>query len=414
MATTGGGTAAFVSDQAVARLESGSGAAPTAVPVARRAAGSSPSLREQLFSDGYAFSFLQAVRLLEKLAPDRVPVGAAGPPAAEVVRFRAHMSLAFPASQIYEIQAATEKRPLPTLTATFLGLTGPSGVLPAHYTELLIRLHRGDHGPEQNALRDWLDLFNHRLISLFYRAWQKYRFWVPYERGAYAALDPDPFTRCLFSLVGLGTPALRNRLHVRAQPQRRAAAHDHSRAALLAAVEDLSLLHYAGLLAHRPRCAVGLEALLNDYFALPVKVCQFEGQWLKLDESNQSALEPGHNNRLGADVIAGERVWDVQGKIRLRLGPLDYESFTAFTPDRAPVRERKAFFLLVHLVRLYVGPELSFDVQLVLQAAEVPECQLTPDGPRLGWNTWAGSLPRTEDAADACFDGEDVFVLDSP
>ena len=169
--------------------------------------------------------------------------------------------------------------PVPAMKVTFLGLTGPSGVLPRHYTELLLRLQRDARGPERTALRAWLDLFNHRFIALFFRAWEKYRFYVAYERGEYEGREPDPFTRALFSLIGLGVPALRGRLRVSVNPAatpalwaelvpalrgrfrlpgaegQGAAAHER----VLARVDDLALLRYAGFLAHRPRCAVSLE-----------------------------------------------------------------------------------------------------------------------------------------------------------
>lgn len=389
--------------------------APVTVDAARLPAPAPRTLAEALFEEGYAFQFFQAVRLLEKLQPDRVPVGLDGPPHAETVRFRAHLSLAFPPSQIYEIERPTAELPLPAMTVTFLGLTGPSGVLPAHYTELLLRLRRGEKWPEQNSLRDWLDLFNHRLLSLFHRAWQKYRFLLPYERGEYARTEPDLFTRCLFSLQGLGMPSLRERLRVAIPAPPAPLDEEAPRANVLAQVDDLVLLYYGGLLAHRPRCAVSLEALLQDYFGFGVEVRQFRGQWLLLDAANQSALgNLGPNNTLGHDVVAGERVWDVQGKFRIRLGPLDYARFTEFTPDRTPVPRRKALFLLLHLVRLYGGPEFAFDVQLVLEAAAVPPCQLVAEGgigPRLGWNTWAFSQPLPADADDACFEGEELFAL---
>lgn len=364
-------------------------------------------LAARLFAEPFAFDFFQAVRILERLEADRQPVGRGGPPKAEVVRFRAHLSLAFPPSAVYDLAPPTGDLPLPVMTVAFLGLHGPSGMLPRHYTELLLRLDREARGPERTTLRDWFDLFNHRLISLFYRAWEKYRFYIPYERGEHARPDPDPFTRVLFSLVGLGTPGLRDRLVVTTpdpqgeQPPR-----------MLARIDDLALLHYAGFLAHRPRCAVALEVLLHDYFGLPVQVQQFRGQWLVLDRENQSRLGGEGNNALGVNLVAGERVWDVQSKFRVRLGPVGYTRFAEFIPDRAAVPQRKAFFLLAHLVRLYVGPELDFDVQLVLRAAEVPPCQLDSGaGRHLGWDTWLCSGPLDHDAADAVFEGEDLTVL---
>jgi type VI secretion system protein ImpH len=365
------------------------------------------TVEQWLFEEPYCFHFFQAVRLLERLAPQRRPVGRGGPPSAEVVRFRAHQALWFPPSAIFDLQGPSESLPLPAMTVAFLGLTGPSGVLPRHYTELLLRLAKEAKGPERHALRDWLDLFNHRLISLFYRAWEKYRFYIAYERGEHQRGDQiDPFTRSLFSFIGLGMPPLRNRLRiVPSTPAEKP----------LASIPDLTLLHYSGFLAHRPRCALSLEAMLQDYSRLPIRVQQFQGQWLVLDPTNQSRMGGvDANNQLGVNLVVGDRVWDVQSKIRVRMGPLRYHQFAEFLPDHSPKPERKAFFLLAHLVRLYVGAEFDFDVQLVLKAEDVPECELSPDeakGPRLGWNTWVRSEPMTKDADEAAFEGEEVYQL---
>jgi type VI secretion system protein ImpH len=366
-------------------------------------------VEQRLFAEAFGFDFFQAVRLLQRLMPHRVLVGQTGPPAAEVVRFRAMPSLTFPPSAIHEItRPATPANP-PAMTVAFLGLTGPSGVLPRHYTELIMRLERERKGEERRALRDWLDLFNHRLISLFYRAWEKYRFWVGNERTASEQEDAAMFTRALYSLIGLGTGGLSNRLRVSAVEMGR------ERERLLARVEDLTLIYYGGLLAQRKRNAQGLEALLGDYFGTSVRVQQFIGQWLQLEVENQSRLGIAHGNcALGIDTVAGERVHDVQGKIRIRLGPLTFRRFVSFLPDRSPVPEHKAFFLLVHLVRLYVGAELDFDVQLLLRGDQVPECQLSDElpGPRLGWNTWLISQQPLHDAHDALFPAEEVVRVD--
>jgi type VI secretion system protein ImpH len=372
--------------------------------MAAASGGGAASLAERLFAEGYAFDFFQAVRLLEKIAPERRPVGHEALPAGEAARFRAHLSLSFPASAIYQIEPVSPKVPVPTLTVTFMGLTGPSGVMPRHYTEMLMRV-RDARGPERYLPRDWFDLFNHRLISLFYRAWTKYRFWLAYERGEYAQPDPDLFTEALYCFIGLGGRSLRNRLRVAVRP----GAQAPKRERVLARVDDLALLYYAGLLAHRPRNAVSLERLLADYFQIPVRVLEFQGRWLWLDPDNQSQVGvEASNTGLGVNVVVGERVWDVRSKIRVRLGPLTYERFAAFLPDQAPVPERKDLFRLMHLVRLYVGPELKVDVQLVLKASEVPRCRMPKapgKGARLGWNSWLTSRPMRRNSDDAVFAG---------
>jgi type VI secretion system protein ImpH len=182
---------------------------------------------------------------------------------------------------------------------------------------------------------------------------------------------------------------------------------------VLARVDDLALLHYSGFLSHRPRCAQSLQALLQDFFGLPAQVRQFQGQWLALDEANCSRLG-GANGQLAVNAVAGERVWDVASRFRLRLGPLRWDQFEAFLPDRTPAPARKALFILSQLVRLYVGPDLDFDVQLVLRARDVPECRLAADavpGPYLGWNTWVRSAPLRRDADDAVFASQEAVRL---
>src|SRR5262249_49710271 len=151
------------------------------------------------------------------------------------------------------------ERPWALVVQTFLGLTGPSGVLPRHYTQMLLDLGRDVKGTERRSLGDWLALFDHRIVSLFYRAWEKYRFWIPYERGEAFQREPDRFTTTVFSLIGLGMSRLRGRLRVaehtgdEEQPER-----------ALAKIDDLALLYYAGLFAQRPHNAQNLEAVLND------------------------------------------------------------------------------------------------------------------------------------------------------
>jgi type VI secretion system protein ImpH len=354
-----------------------------------------------LRSEAYRFDFFQAVRLLRRAAEEqaegdraeqdslrrRHPVGHDFAPKQEIVRFRVLPSLGFPSGAIREIHPPAP-RPAdpadggpPEMITSFMGLTGPNGVLPRHYTTLVIdRVRRKDF-----ALRDFLDLFHHRVISLFYRAWEKYRFAIAYERAAgdEAGQREDLFTCCLYCLIGLGTAGLRGRM----------------------ALDDETLLYYGGHFAHWPRCALSLEIMLGDYFELPAEVRQFQGQWLYLSRDDQSSLptlqQPeGLNCRLGTDVVVGERVWDVEGKFRVRLGPLSYGQFRRFTPagDALP--------RLGQMVRAYAGPQFDFDVQPVLKAAEVPWCRLGGDGAdpaRAGWNTWVRSREFDHDVEDAIF-----------
>ena len=344
-------------------------------------------LIDRLFEEPHAFEFFQAVQILERAAQrasdvaGRGRVGEDESPRQEAVRFRAYQALLFPPAAVSGSEPPTQSeagRPArpPALSVAFMGLTGPSGVLPQHYTELLIRSLRD----KSFSLRDFFDLFNHRLISLFHRAWEKYRLPATFERSA---PKEDPVTSCLMAIVGLDTPHLRNRL----------------------AVDDDAIVHYAGHYAHWPRSAVALEALLSDFFGRTVRVEQFRGRWTWLAPDELTAMPSrrhpeGAFAQLGVTAVVGERVWDVQGSFRIRIGPLGYAQFVSFMPGSKDLEQ------LVDLTRLYVGPTLGFDVQLTLAKEEVPYLELASEGdyvPRLGWNTWAKHREYRHDVSDAVF-----------
>jgi type VI secretion system protein ImpH len=329
-----------------------------------------------LFQEGYRFEFFQAVRLLQRLHADRRPVGYHDLPRDEAVRFRTHVSMGFPASEIFEIDAAVPASPgaderdtITTMWVTFMGLAGAQGVLPSHYTQLL-----SDPAakPQTAALRDFLDIFNHRFLSLFYRAWEKYRFPIAYERG-----QQDRFSQQLFSLIGMGTAGLQKRL----------------------GISDQILLYYAGILSQRPRAAVGLEGILQDYFGVPVAVEQFTGEWFLMNADALSTLGVGgQNNQLGVTAVLWERIFDPQARFRVKLGPLTYQQFQDFLPGRDGYRH------LVELTRFYVGEELSFEVQPVLRADEVPACALGENpSTRLGWAMWLKTQPFEADTTQPVF-----------
>jgi type VI secretion system protein ImpH len=332
----------------------------------------------------------QAIRLLEQAARaehgEVGRVGEAAHPNQEPVRFRARPGTAFPAGEIAayanpapsEAGAAAAGTARPELAVNAFGLFGASGALPQAYTDLLSEELRA----RETALRDFLDVFNHRLIALFYRAWAKYRLPIAFERGDAGAPEDasgarDPVTESLFALIGLGLPSLKQR----------------------SAVPDAVLLYYGGLFARQVRNADSLAALLSDDFDRPIRVHQFQGRWLHLDTGEHTRVGAMHS-QLGVDAVAGAKVWDVQGSFTLSVGPLSYDAFLDFMPGGV------ALTRLAQLTRLYVGPALAFNIQVILRRDAVPGVCLGATGgraPRLGWNTWATEAPLPHDAGDAVF-----------
>jgi type VI secretion system protein ImpH len=349
-----------------------------------------PSRR--LFTQPQQFDFFQAVRLLESLAPGRRAVGSNASPDEEFVRFKAALGAAFPASSVADLADSDEEHAPPEMTIAFLGLTGPSGALPAHYTDLLWRLNRDVRTPEKHALREWFDLFNHRLASLFYKAWEKYRPFVAYQRGEHQETTPDTFTRGMMGFAGLGVQALA------CQPL-----EDRLKPGLQRSYQfPRALLRYAGLLAQRPRNVANLAAILNDYFALQIEIVQFVGEWVALACEQQSQL--GSLGTLGCDAIVGPRAWNRQGKVRLRVGPLSLAQFQQLLPHcEAADGSTPHLGEIATLARIYLGPSLDFDIQLVLRGDELAAARVGAQSTsRLGWNAW---LPdgASADRDDAVF-----------
>ncbi len=336
------------------------------------------ALEELLGDRPTSIEFFQAVRLLERMFPDRDPVGGFGDPAREVARFVVPPSISFPASEIQWLKL--DERGMTQIAVNFIGLTGPLGVLPHSYTLAIAERVRA----RDTAARDFLDLFHHRITSLFYRAWERYRFTVAHERD-----QRDPLAVHVADLVGIGTPGLQGRL----------------------AVADESLLFYSGLLAPHRRSATGLEQLLADYFSVSATVEQFVGDWYPLRVADQCALDhdrPAPSSRLGLGAVVGDEIWDTQARVRVRLGPLGRQQYDDFLPGGT------ALSRLRELVRLYTDDQLDVELQLVLARDDVPQCILgQPDdedggglgsgGLPLGWATWLRTAPSTHDRDDTVF-----------
>jgi type VI secretion system protein ImpH len=324
-----------------------------------------PELEEQLRNNPTSFEFFQAVRLLERLQPGRRPVGLFTDPADEVARFAANPDTAFPASEIQTLDLRSDAPA--RMAVNFMGLTGPEGVLPYSYSHLVTERIRA----KDTTLRDFLDLFHHRIISLFYRAWEKYRFGVAHERDQH-----DLLTGHVKDLVGMGAARLQERL----------------------AIGDDVLLFYAGLFAPQQRSAAALQQLLQDYFRVRVEVEQFVGGWYPLAAQSQCAVgnDDDASEQLGWGAVAGDEVWDPQARVRLRLGPLSRQQYDQFLPNGS------AFEPLQTLTRFFCGDQLDFEVQLQLARDEVPACALGGEGPGspLGWCTWMRSQQFSRDPDD--------------
>lgn len=311
---------------------------------------------------------LRAARRAQNRTGGRARLGEDARPAAEPVRLRAAAGMRFAAAEITAAQHAQGAKP--ELTVAFLGLTGPSGVLPDHYSDLVVQRRRA----RDPALAEFLDLFNHRALSLFYRAWAKPRLPVRYEEAPVPFADP--FSAALASSMGLGLGAQREQ----------------------ASLGDGGLLGLAGSLGRRVRTPGAVKRLASALLDAPVEFSEFQGRWIAIAPSERTRLaapRPGDRafSRLGSEAVAGVQAWDVQGRFRLRIGPLSLKDFRAFFRPDGPRR------LLDGVVRAAVGPAIDFDLQLVLRGDEVGDLKLDdPEAPALlGQTTWMGAGPGRRD-----------------
>ena len=246
----------------------------------------------------------------------------------------------------------------------FLGLLGPNGPLPLHLTEYVRDRLRNSDDP---TLARFLDVFHHRLLCLFYRAWAAAQPAVHLDRP-----ESDRFADYVGSFVGIGEASLRGR----------------------DSVPDWVKLYYAGHFSGGSRHARGLASMVQDFFQLPGRVDEFVARWIDLPQDCLLRLgESPQSGTLGTTAVVGDRVWDCVQTFRIVLGPLSFEQFRRFLPGGESLQR------LVDLVRNYVGDEFAWQIQLVLCKEAIPNSELGQAG-QLGWTTWLASEDRTEDADD--------------
>lgn len=323
------------------------------------------TLPARLRSSPGDFEFFQAVRLLQQIAGARSPIGSFERPAEEPVRIGARPSMSFPPTEIQSLSDSRDPDSPLKMTVNFFGVVGPSGMLPTRYTELVLERQYA----RDSTLRDFFDIFNHRMTSLLYRAWEKYRFPVAYERSG-----KDDFTGYLLDLIGMGTAGLQNRM----------------------AVPDQALICYEGLLAQFPRSAGAFCHMLEDYFEVPVEVEPFAGTWRTLDAGSRTQFAGGSSKseQLGVGIVLGDEVWDQQSVVRVRLGPMSLAQYREFLPGGAAHEPLKA------LSRFFCGDDLDVEAQLILKREEAPRLSLDAEGvpqASLGWICWMYTKPLDRD-----------------
>lgn len=325
--------------------------------------GFSSPLEEKLYKETYNFEFVQVVRILSKLKKGSISPGEGSNPQNEPVFFKSNVSFAFSPSDLSNL--TPRENGSPTLHVNFLGIAGAQGPLPAPYTQMLLdRLHSRDE-----AFKDFLDLFNHRLISLLYRIRKKYRIGISDVKASSSSVG-----EMLRAFLGLGF-------------KNKGFQDQHS-------LSDSALIGMAGLFWKDFPSKVGLQHILKNYFKIPVAIQSFKGKWISFSPSQFSKLGvvAGKFNALGKNYVLGTSGWDKVGAITIALGPLSLPQFNSF------LRGQVAFQNLCDLTLLYVGFDITFDLNLLIKKDDVPSFSLGQES-YLGWRTWLKTQPFTKDDA---------------
>ncbi|HQB42185.1 MAG TPA: type VI secretion system baseplate subunit TssG [Polyangiaceae bacterium] len=312
------------------------------------------ALLSELESHPESFDLFLALRRIECVFRQNARLGEGIHPSDEPVRLAQEPSLAFTSNTLSGVRV---RGSIPRVRTRILGLLGPFGPLPLHLTEYAYDRSRNRNDP---TFAHFLDLFHHRILSLYYRAWANTEPTVAFDRPQTAR-----FTRYIASLIGMGMPSFLCRDEL----------PDHVR------------FFFAGRYAAHSRNADGLAALLHSFFRIHTKVQQLVGEWVNVPESCRWRLGgPGVGACLGQKTSLGRRAWVVQGKFRVVLGPLNHQQFTHFLPGAA------GLWRMATIIRSYTGDSLTWDVKLVLGEDAGRPWRL---GSRmgLGITVWLGRRP---------------------
>jgi type VI secretion system protein ImpH len=320
------------------------------------------ALKQALKHEPYRFGFFEALRQLECINSDSPRFGQSLRPMDDPVRLGQIPDLKFAPATLASFTEKGEFAPL--LQVYFFGLFGPNGPLPTHLTEYARQRLRNAKDPVPAA---FMDMFHHRLLSLFYRAWADKEPTVSFDRP-----EDDRFGFYLGTLLGLEQPDKRQQ----------------------DAMPVNAKLHFAGHLGCHTKHAEGLSAILSNYFHIPAKIQEFVGEWLDIPIDDYCYLDQQDTTgQLGKTSVIGTRSWQCQNKFSVRFGPLSIDEYQQMLPTGNRLKT------LRDMVRNYIGFEFSWSLNLLLKEDQVPTAQLG-ESARLGWSSWLHTENRMKCAED--------------
>jgi type VI secretion system protein ImpH len=331
-------------------------------------------------STPWRFDFFQLVRLLETghTKGAMSEVGHFTPASSETIKFVSNPQLNFEPAPVKSVKLSADGSHM-KIQSNFWGLNGNSGTLPFHYSELIIQRIRNN----DQALRDFLDIFNHRSLSLFYKAWLKHRPWLRQasKDQPYSKFNVNRHEALLKGLTGLATQA--------------EASFNKPQGAWL---------NYAGFAASRICSAASLKQAIEHHFGLKIRINEFKGQWETLPADVRTQLgnrrSPGINNRLGMNSLLGRRCWNAQNRFEVEVIDIEYAQFMTLSPGSEKLHA------LYQIIKYKVGTELDFDLTLKVQKNKLLPARCSAKMPsQLGWNS------RLKARSEARINHQDIIKI---
>lgn len=297
------------------------------------------SVKDNLFEDACGFNFFKAVHLLEGYSQDK-QIGKLLSPKKDAVRFRVEPGFSFPASDIQALQNG-HAHPKPVMTVNFMGLIGPNGVLPQWYNAYAQERNHGN----DFSMTDFMDMFHHRLISLFYRAWKKYRLAENYSKEG-----TDPITKTLSRFVGMGEEEEKADSEFAGSAKRR-------------------LIYFTGLASRSVPTTFAIETVIANATGVPVNVEQFVERMIPIHDEDKTCLGRA-NGTLKKNALCGSRFRDVSSFFWVELGPMPWKKYMAFQPRSRNLE------MVKKLIAYISGIEYEFKIRLILKGPDIPSMQL--------------------------------------
>lgn len=311
----------------------------------------------ELEKNGPEFSVFQAIYIAERTTKRKYPERDDEKFEQTGLRFRPYENYVYPPSDIRDITYQDNEY---RFIINFMGLYGVNSPLPRCYHEQVAEQQRV-HGPGEVPLQNFLEIFNNRFYWLYYQAWKKYRYYLFLNEQR-----SNTISERVLAFIGQGPENSQDQL-----------------------ISKFRLMRLSGVLSTRVRNKMGLRIILEEFFPhYRFRIQEFIPRMVELSDTPTLGSQTENPVQLGQNSVVGRSMLDYLSKIRIQIGPLDYNDYLKFLPGETYAA------LLKELIDLYLNDALEYDVQFLIESEEIETVPWKNDKVRLGQSMWLGKPKR--------------------